>query len=279
MVDSKTLFTFASTLILKTMGRELKRVPMDFKWPQGQVWKGYLNPYHSQECKACGGTGLNPETKKLSDDWYSFDKQEWIYLDDGSGRRYNNCAWHNHLTEVEVKALIDEDRLWDFTRVPLNDEHKAIIKEKIANGGNSWLPFDNGYIPTPEEVNNWNHYGGGHDAINRSICVETRAKHLGVYGLCEYCEGTGEIWQSKEIETLSENWKSFEPPVGDGYQLWETTSEGSPSSPVFATLDELCEWCEDNATTFGSFKATKEEWKKMLDDDHVVHQEGNVLFI
>jgi hypothetical protein len=55
-----------------------------------------------------------------------------------------------------------------------------------------------------------------------------------------------------------------EPPKGNGYQLWETTSEGSPVSPVFETLDELCEWCEANATTFADFKATKEEWKQIL---------------
>ena len=69
-----------------------------------------------------------------------------------------------------------------------------------------------------------------------------------------------------------------EPPKGDGYQLWETTSEGSPVSPVFETLDELCEWCEDNATTFGDKKASKEEWKQMLSDGFVYHQEGNLIF-
>ena len=71
----------------------------------------------------------------------------------------------------------------------------------------------------------------------------------------------------------------FDPPKGKGYQLWETTSEGSPTSPVFRTLDELCEWCEKNATTFGSFKATKDEWKKMLVEDDVHHKEGNCIFV
>lgn len=69
------------------------------------------------------------------------------------------------------------------------------------------------------------------------------------------------------------------PPIGDGYQLWETTSEGSPVSPVFETLDELCEWCESNATTFADFKTTKEEWRKMLSEDCVCHKEGNIIFI
>ena len=68
-------------------------------------------------------------------------------------------------------------------------------------------------------------------------------------------------------------------PKGEGYQLWETTTEGSPESPVFETLEELCEWCEENATTFASYTASKEEWMKMLDDDNVCHQEGNFIFI
>lgn len=53
-----------------------------------------------------------------------------------------------------------------------------------------------------------------------------------------------------------------EPPQGNGWQLWETTSEGSPASPVFATLDELCEWCAANATLWASLRANQEEWKK-----------------
>jgi hypothetical protein len=42
------------------MGRILKRVLLDFKWSINQIWKGYINPYHSQECKACDGGGYNP---------------------------------------------------------------------------------------------------------------------------------------------------------------------------------------------------------------------------
>lgn len=73
----------------------------------------------------------------------------------------------------------------------------------------------------------------------------------------------------------------YDPPKGEGYQLWETTSEGSPTSPVFKTLDELATWCEDNATVFASFKASKEEWIKMIKKDQIVHKEkhGNTCFI
>lgn len=69
-----------------------------------------------------------------------------------------------------------------------------------------------------------------------------------------------------------------EVPEGEGYQLWETTSEGSPVSPVFETLDALCEWCEHYATTFGSSKATKEQWKQMLTEGFVCHAENGVIY-
>lgn len=92
----------------------------------------------------------------------------------------------------------------------------------------------------------------------------------------------GKVWRGyvrpDDIEA-SETWTPTDPPIGGGYQLWETTSEGSPKSPVFATLDELCAWCETNATTFGDNRATAEQWREMLDDGFVCHREGNVMFV
>jgi hypothetical protein len=59
--------------------------------------------------------------------------------------------------------------------------------------------------------------------------------------------------------------KELEPPNGDGFQMWETTSEGSPMSPVFATPEELAKWLYDNkASSFGSQTSTYEEWLTMI---------------
>lgn len=55
-----------------------------------------------------------------------------------------------------------------------------------------------------------------------------------------------------------------EPPEGEGYQLWENTTEGSPLSPVFPSLDVLCAWAADNATLFGDFKVSKDVWNRIL---------------
>ncbi len=260
------------------MGRKLMRVPLDFDWPQGQIWKGYMSPYHPVECKSCKGTGYSEAYNKMQDRWYGNDASpEWVYLNDR--HRYNKAAWNHNLTQEDVDVLLEHDRLWDFTRVPRNAEQQKEVEEKRANGGNSWLPYDNGYRPSAEEVNIWALDGLGHDSSNAYYCIKAKLDREGISYLCPYCKGEGHFWQSPEIEKAAGEWQNVEPPTGEGYQLWETTSEGSPKSPVFATLDDLCEWCEDNATTFADYHATAEEWKKMLSEDFVSHQEGNIIFM
>jgi hypothetical protein len=73
----------------------------------------------------------------------------------------------------------------------------------------------------------------------------------------------------------------FERPRDDltHFMLYETTSEGTPLSPAFETLEELCEWAAEHATTFARFKATKEQWREMLDSGLVYAQEGNITFL
>lgn len=46
----------------------------------------------------------------------------------------------------------------------------------------------------------------------------------------------------------SKVWSGYtEPPTGDGYQLWETVSEGSPVSPVFEDREGLAWWMTTEA--------------------------------
>lgn len=262
------------------MGRELKRVPINFQWEIDKLWCGYNNPHEVHKCKACDG-GYSKEYEELRDEWY-YGKDGENYLPNPfrATARYNANAWNNNITEDDVKVLLKADRLWDFTRVPINETQKEIVKEKIADGGNSWLPFDNGYIPTPQEVNEWNLKGFGHDSSNAYYCIKARLKREGKPYLCGNCKGTGEDWQHPKAKRLHKNWKPYDPPTGEGYQLWTTTNEGSPMTPVFSSLDELCEYCENESiSVFGHNTATKEEWIKMLDDGLVCHKEGNIIFI
>lgn len=213
------------------MGREIKRVALDFDWPMSTVWRGFLNPYAYEECPWCKGRGLSPEAQQVSDDWYDFA---------GTGRK-----WSAAITEDEVAALVESGRLYDFTHT-WTREH-------------GWQRRVDGYIPSAAEVNAWSRGPGfGHDSINQWVCVEARCKRLGIPKDCPKCDGTGEMWSSPEAKARHEAWEQVEPPAGEGWQVWETVSEGSPITAVFSTPEALAQhlstvgtaWKRDTLPTY-----------------------------
>ncbi|MGN6103996.1 MAG: hypothetical protein ACTHU0_02730, partial [Kofleriaceae bacterium] len=216
--------------------------------------------------------------------------------------------WSHHLIQADVDALVAANQLWDFTHVARTPEQQEIVRQKVAAGGNSWLPESNGYVPTAHEVNE--RYMTGLGGPSEWVCMKARCEREGVPVTCAKCRGDGEMWvdvdyddlpqltegllkpeqvlaikpvgkklQAAVVRQLYEEWREYEPPEGPGYQLWETTSEGSPMSPVFSTLEALCAHAADHCSTFGHFKASAAEWRQMLDDDFVHHQEGSMVFL
>ena len=233
------------------MGRELKRVSLDFNWPLNKIWKGYLNPYHPSNCPSCE-TGYSKRYKELSDLWYGWNLP--------TERLSNGGQWHPgalqyNLDQQDVDLLAKKDRLADLTK----DGHK----------------------PTAAEVNKWNRplNGFGHDGINCWIVLKGRCKREGAPTECGTCNGRGHMWPEEKFEDLYQEWESIDPPKGEGFQLWQTTSEGSPATPVFETLADLCIYAAEHCTTFASHKATKDKWMEMLDSDFVFHKEGNAIFL
>lgn len=197
------------------MGREIKRVALDFDWPMDVVWRGYLNPHPYEQCPWCKGRGLSPEAQQVSDDWYDFA---------GTGRR-----WCDAITDDEVAALIEAGRLRDFTHTWSRET--------------GWQRRADGYVPSAEEVNAWQRGPGmGHDSINAWVCLEARCKRLGITHDCAKCDGTGELWSSLEAKRRHDEWERSGPPPGEGWQLWETVSEGSPITPVFTTAEDLARY-------------------------------------
>lgn len=248
------------------MGRELKRVPLSFNWPLSKTWGGFLNPFGglSESCPVCGGSGYSPEAKLLEDQWYGYapfkpedrGSRPWT-PEDAPVHAFaeRNCSrtpdfygnkeadiqreaqrlcnlfngnWCYHLNADDVAALVKEGRLHNFTSVFTPDE--------------GWKLKDPPYVPTPEEVNAESIGGMGHDSINNWVCVKAECDRLGVSSTCSHCKGECSLWPSPEAKQQYENWEREEPPSGEGYQLWETVSEGSPISPVFSTPEELAEW-------------------------------------
>lgn len=105
----------------------------------------------------------------------------------------------------------------------------------------------------------------GHDSLDRWTAVDKIIKAAGLnpkqWGVCLNCKGEG---VDPKVRRKYKRWKEYEPPTGGGYQLWETTTEGSPVSPVCGTTEELATWCEKNASIFGGQKVSKSEWLKMF---------------
>lgn len=124
----------------------------------------------------------------------------------------------NALEDVDVLRLYNKGRLFDLS-------HRL------------------GRVPTAEEANEWSENNiFGHDAINCWIVLDGRCEDFGIVSKCDKCDGDGEYLPYKSWASIYEGWQKIEPPTGDGYQLWEDVSEGSPVSPVFETLDDLREW-------------------------------------
>lgn len=267
------------------MGRELKRVPLDFDQPMNERWHGFVNPHHTAvKCPHCDGTGSSRTARRLKDQWYGYidfrpedrgsvpvtpDHPKVRALAERNARpdpelRWGGCdfvretirlanhyntRWMYHLNEADVAALLEGGRLRDLTHT--------------FTAGEGWKTNDPVRVPTPAEVNTWSLGGMGHDSFNQWLVVKAECARLGVESNCEHCAGEGETWPSEEARKIYDDWQSFEPPAGEGYQIWETVNEGSPISPVFATPEELARHMA--GTKWGADKGTSyETWLKFI---------------
>lgn len=257
------------------MGREIKRVPLDFEWPLNKTWQGYLRPgqFNETPCPDCRN-GYSPDAQHLFDLWYGhlpFDPRSSGstplrydtpavreraernvayspgYYGDGEraviqeGQRladlWNRC-WSHHLTQEDVDALVAGNRLWDFTRTWTRET--------------GWQDRNPPVVPTAEQVNEWSLNGIGHDSINASVVIRARCERMGVGDTCQTCGGHASLEAYPGQRAEAEQWKATEPPEGDGWQLWETVSEGSPISPVFGSPEGLARWMSSPAYTWGA---------------------------
>ncbi|MFE3202191.1 hypothetical protein [Embleya sp. NPDC059237] len=248
------------------MSREVRRVPLDFDWPLEQVWDGYITPDRLLEdpCPDCE-RGRSPRAEYLYALWYgnasfgpastgstplrhdtpavrAFAERNIAHSpsyygnDDAAVVREAqrladlwNGMWSHHLSQADVDVLIDNGRLTELTHTWDPEARQRRKTEPPVR-------------PTAEEVNIWSLSGWGHDCINAHLVISARCAHEGVDDTCRTCEGHATIEKYPGQRAEAEAWEWTQPPVGDGWQLWETVSEGSPVSPVFTSADELAEW-------------------------------------
>lgn len=198
------------------MGRELRRVPLDFAHPLNKAWPGFLNP-HGKRCGACDGNGVTTDGK-----WFEGIVYLLMML---GGREGRGQALHPWLQGVPFQP----------TAMP-GAELTALTK---GLAGRAACAF-------------------GHDAIDKWRAREKILQVAGMpktWGECPSCKGDG---MDPAARKAYEAWAPTDPPTGPGFQVWETVSEGSPISPVFATEDELVGWL----TTQGYSRAAAEGFAK-----------------
>lgn len=246
------------------MSREVKRVPVDFDWPLNEVWQGYLMPENLREddCPDCKN-GYSTQAQHLFDLWYgyvpfdpdttgskpltpstpavrAFAERNVAHSPHfyGTGEAAIvqeatrladmwNGQWCHHLNDDDVAALLEADRLWDLTRKITSEGWRAIVPKPV---------------PTAAQVNQWSLTGFGHDSINASVVVRSRCAREGQPEACATCGGHGGVEAYEGQRAEAEAWKPTEPPTGQGWQLWETVSEGSPVSLVFPDAEGLAQW-------------------------------------
>lgn len=243
------------------MGRELKRVSLDFSWPLNKTWKGYMNPYNifRRPCVPCFATGFSPVAKLWRDKWYGdalfapdetgstpFDPfdlqiQELVRpkIESGDTQFWLDAFGVKTLKEALLRESVRMCRIWNRSwryHLDQDDVYVLFEKERLYNFGNPTL------CPLASEVNWMGLVGMGHNSVNCDICLKARMSRMGHPLLCMVCGGEGDTWPSKEAKDLHENWSEAEPPEGAGWQVWETIPEGSPVSPVFTTEEALQNW-------------------------------------
>lgn len=257
------------------MSREVKRVPVDFDWPLKKVWSGYQRTeeergrFAEDDCPDCT-RGYSERGQYLHDLWYghvpfrpedngsvplttdtpavrefaerNVQRDPWFY---GGSSEYNitrearrlcdlwNGMWCHHLNQDDVDALIEAGRLMDFT-------HHLVPRED--GKGSRWEKTEPQPEVTAEMVNEWSIRGFGHDSINAGRAVEARCQREGVSDTCATCGGHASLERYPGQREEAEKWERTEPPTGEGWQLWETVSEGSPISPVFPAAELLALW-------------------------------------
>jgi hypothetical protein len=260
------------------MGREIRRVPADFDWPLSKVWEGFLSPdkFDETPCPDCKN-GYSAQAQNLYDLWYGYlpfdpastGSTPWRhdspavrafaernianapdYYGTGEnatvreGQRLANLwngMWSHHLTQDDVDALVAAGRLRNFTHTWTRETR--------------WQKIEPPVVPTAAQVNEWSPSDLGHDAINAGVVIRARCEREGIDDTCPTCKGHGSIEKYEGQRAEAEAWEPTDPPQGDGWQLWETVSEGSPISPVFAAPEELAHWMASPAYTWGAVKS------------------------
>lgn len=256
------------------MSREIRRVPLDFDFPRGETWTGYLRPdtLRLPTCDDCWGNGSTAAARwleaiamlllMLGDDQEAEARGRDLHpylshLENRPGRHVASKAPnpHDQALLAAFNEMADAEASGDERLIVTAASTVAVVRKRHRDAAQDVWPQWVTPRPGPDAVvlstglagrpPGW----GGHDAIDRWSATSKIAEAAGVpegWGTCTTCNGEGTV-ATAEQRAAYDTWVGTAPPTGEGYQLWQTVSEGGPVSPVFATPDELATWIRSEA--------------------------------
>lgn len=239
------------------MGREIRRVPLDFEWELNKIWKGFLNP-HFRPCPEDQKICFNGET--AAGQWLTAILRLVVVaaddaLDGGRCKARGGLHPHPYLVNLETAPTYEVPR-----ELKGSAAHREIARR--MSDRSSWV------LPLTQEMVD---LVSGYDKasflgfLGGSALYEMRKKLIKgakldpkTWGICPVCKGES---IDPGIKDVYEAWKPEAPPKGEGWQLWETVSEGSPISPVLPTREAFIEYLMDQGSTRSAAEAfTKQGW-------------------
>lgn len=235
------------------MGRELKRIALDFNWPLNKVWKGYINP-HFRACPESQKTCFNGCT--AGEQWLESILRLLVTAADdaldGGRRKERGGVWpHPYLVEMPTVPTYD---------IPRELSREEVLREMLRrrrDPASFVLPLTKDLVdlvggfedrgPSP-----FGFLGGSATYRMREALLKAAKLDPETWGICPVCKGKN---MDPAIKEQYDAWKGYEPTEGPDWQLWETVSEGSPISPVFPTRETFVEYLVSTGTTRSASEA------------------------
>ncbi|USN13952.1 hypothetical protein KABACHOK_01160 [Brevundimonas phage vB_BpoS-Kabachok] len=270
------------------MGREVKRVALDFDAPMS-AWAGYIRPSDGvHNCSVCNGMAQSPFANHLQKRWYGQGEDYTRIGDEAGAHRWT--AEDPEVRQFAQKNVMQSPGYYVYGRIgALRDEtpltqddlsrpevRAAILHESVrlaalfneswmyrlsdadldailaAEHGipphltgafdreaKVWVPFDPAPSFTARQLSAMNL---NHSQIGMGACMDRVIREAGESWDCPNPDcHAGAVYDSAQIKAALDAWVRVEPPEGEGWQMWQTVSDG-PISPVFSTPEVLADY-------------------------------------
>jgi hypothetical protein len=222
------------------VGREIKRVALDFDHPHGEVWSGYVmsDDLYGPMCVACDGTGESPAWKWVLHFAYGMVAVTKDVLVQEQG---GQIPWR-------LQNEADPPTRFRVAKTLARGAGHNNWEGELMRADPTWVEFVDG-LYTPPRPRMVHDYSG--EAFGLAFAL---VKAAGLddtqWWKCRVCPEASGHMDTPEQTAARAAWEPSDPPEGEGWQLWSTTTEGHPISPVFDTAEGLANWMSRNPCGF-----------------------------